>query len=251
MVRHLATALALLIVIASANHTYARDNRLDPGPITWWQDTWTPRPIELSRSNASSTGVTLKIMFRPSTSITNGVVEIGYPTSLTVTGGTAGIWQTSKSLVKDTDTSVTLTGITLPSTAGLSGFSVVTRESATGQIIDANFSFGAIYVTAAEEVLTTLSVESASSSQVQLLKKETLTFSFNLAFDVWPYDVYAIKGNAYWTIPDSPECESVDPGSGNTNLFTSRDGSNILDCVADTSGNIVYIYGMSNYIDVS
>jgi hypothetical protein len=84
----LLTVLLLLSLTANAAWTVGTDDTIDPKPLSWWRDTWTARPIDLSRSNASSSGVTMTFKVRTSTNLpAGGVFEIYYPSSFTPPSG--------------------------------------------------------------------------------------------------------------------------------------------------------------------
>lgn len=59
--------LSLLLIALSAHSAVTNnyDANLDPGPLSWWVESWTASPIEVSRSNEASTNVTLTFKFRP------------------------------------------------------------------------------------------------------------------------------------------------------------------------------------------
>mmetsp|Transcript_26229 Transcript_26229/g.4509 ORF Transcript_26229/g.4509 Transcript_26229/m.4509 type:complete len:98 (+) Transcript_26229:13-306(+) len=82
------TVLLLLSLSAHAAWTVGTDEKIDPRPLTWWRDTWAARSIELSRTNASSSGVTMTFKVRLSTDLpAGGVFEICYPSAFTAPSG--------------------------------------------------------------------------------------------------------------------------------------------------------------------
>lgn len=244
--------LLLLFLPLAFSISQIQDGLLDPAPITWWQSTWTHTPIELSRSNASSTSVTITIRFRPTTTITNGVVNVVIPSGFT--GVTNNLYEQSNvSYTGGNDETITITGVTLPSTAGGYGnFEVMTRLNSNGQIVDYNKNFGAVFVSEKETTDTGLEVTLAEGIyETEVQQTATLFFNFIVNFDLWPNDTFVIKVDSDWSLVKSPACNSVSYVQGATNYLLSASNTNTLDCIYDSASSQLFIYGMSKDVDVS
>jgi hypothetical protein len=57
---------------------------LNPMPLRTWEKRWTAAPIELSVANENATGVTATFFITPTTTITNGVFEVEFPSGFGV-----------------------------------------------------------------------------------------------------------------------------------------------------------------------
>ena len=76
---------------------------LDPNRITWWKTKWAPAPVQLSINNRSLPS-TVTLFFCPTTSISNGVVEVTLPSGFT--SGTDTVVSIAQSVTGGQDTSV-------------------------------------------------------------------------------------------------------------------------------------------------
>ncbi|CAG9312215.1 unnamed protein product [Blepharisma stoltei] len=222
----------------------SKDSSLDPGKITWWQDTWSNNAIELSQTNQGSTGVVFTFHFRPSTSISSGVVQITFPSSITISSGQTVTISPSGGISAQTDMSVATGEITLPSSQGVFGpFSIVTRASSTGQIVDANYFFGCIATSASTINSSTLSIATVSGAEKPIVgSTDGIYFTFTLTTSLWKHDLIEINTDSNWKVSNAT-CSSVTV-SDNSNLLIGPDGSNNLPCQTDSSGH-VFIYGIS------
>ena len=147
--RELIAACTLLFMCSADQNFSTVNSMLDPSRLTWWRSKWAPAPLILSANNAGQT-VSATFYLCPSTSITSGVVEITFPTSFTITSVTGLVVTVSKTLTAGTDDTVIVSNIVNPTQAGVYGpFSIRTRQSAGGQQIDVNLTFGSVYITPA------------------------------------------------------------------------------------------------------
>lgn len=240
--------IALLPLLALGSHTVAQDAGIDPGRLTWWRDSWAARPIEVSRNNASSS-VTLTFKFRTSHAITNGCLEVYFPSALAVSGNM------QQDCVGETysagqDVSYDVSGITLPNTAGAIGpFMLITRHHAAGQIVDIATTFASIYV--ADKLPTNnepLTVDTEDSTSAQINKTKNLTFKLRIDFDIWEHDIFVLTVPSLWTSPSGANCSSLPVN--NETVIENNVGSNI-DCAVDRTNRKVFIYGAQDEIDVS
>mmetsp|Transcript_14067 Transcript_14067/g.14118 ORF Transcript_14067/g.14118 Transcript_14067/m.14118 type:complete len:802 (+) Transcript_14067:1-2406(+) len=237
--------LCLLGVLwtASSLTIGTKDSSLDPGKITWWQDTWSTNAIELSQTNQGSTGVTFTFRFRPSTSISTGVVQITFPSSITISSGQT-VTVSPVAITAQTDMQVATSSITLPNSQSVFGpFSIVTRASSTGQIVDANYFFGCIATSAATINSSTLSIATVSGAAKPIVgSTDGIYFTFTLTTSLWKHDLIEINTDSNWKVSNAT-CSSVTV-SDNSNLLIGPKGDNNLPCQTDSYGH-VFIYGIS------
>lgn len=85
--------------------------------------------------------------------------------------------QTQAQITANDDTSVTVTGVTLPSSSGAYGpFRLITRQYQEGEIYDISNSFASIYVTPSAGADGTLTVTSHDGEPVKVLSATKLDF---------------------------------------------------------------------------
>lgn len=272
----LSLTLALLNQLIQGSQVVGTyDLMLDPGRIYWWQTKWMANPITLSKSNAQATGVSITFNFNPSTSLTNGIFEVSFPSgfsvsSMAVVGGTNPVTVTSGlvqmsgvTYTAGVDTSITFTGLGMPSTTGGYGpIALRSRFASNGQVIDCNLSFGVIYATITENKVTTgASVSFVPTQSTNIINKANnmLSFKFTISRDLWKHDMFRITTSSYFKVvmSNSFMCSSNNYG-GFINNFNGTDTSNPwnLDCVASdyVEGNsqTVWVYGLNTeYISTS
>jgi len=82
----------------------------------------------------------------------------------------------------NTDTDVTITGLTNPATGSYGPFGLVTRHYAGGQILDSNAVFGSVGIAAAASGLgnITLSFTTGTSATINA-SSQSLDFEFTIA----------------------------------------------------------------------
>lgn len=136
------TVLLLLTLSSHATWTVGTDDGIDPKPLTWWRDTWTARPIEVSRSNASTDSntlskATLTFKVRTSTNLPiGGVFEVYFPTSFTAPSGNVDNYQTitlNQAVTAGTEYPVVIENVTMPTQSAAYGpFRIITRPNSGG-----------------------------------------------------------------------------------------------------------------------
>lgn len=272
----LSLTLALLNQLIQGSQVVGTyDLMLDPGRIYWWQTKWMADPITLSKSNAGANGVSITFNFNPSTSLTNGIFEVSFPSafsvsSMAVVGGTNPVTVTSGlvqmsgvTYVAGVDTSLTFTGLGMPSTTGGYGpIALRSRFTTNGQVIDCNLSFGVIYATPTETKITTgTSVSFVPTQSTNIINKSNnvLSFKFTISRDLWKHDMFRITTSSYFKVvmSNSFMCSSMNYG-GFINNFNGTETGNPwnLDCVAsdykEGSSQMVWVYGLNTeYISAS
>jgi len=272
----LSLTLALLNQLTQGSQVVGTyDLMLDPGRIYWWQTKWMADPITLSKSNAGATGVSITFNFSPSTSLTNGIFEVSFPSafsvsSMAVVGGsnpvtvTSGLVQmTGVTYVAGVDTSLTFTGLGMPSTTGGYGpIALRSRFTTNGQVIDCNLNFGVVYATPTETKSTTnASVSFVPTQSTNIINKSNnmLSFKFTITRDLWKHDMFRITTSTYFKVvmSNSFMCSSNNYG-GYIDNFNGTDKSNPwnLDCVAsdykEGGTQTVWVYGLNTeYISAS
>ena len=260
-------AVLLLAVLeqVSAELTVGAYNYLvDPGRIYAWRQKWMSSQIELSKSNQGATGVDVTFYVNPSTGLSKGIFEVTFPTgfdlksvsdssTLSVTGQ---VVQLTQSFPSDTDIRITIPRVANPSNPGAYGpFAIRTRLNPTGQIIDANLSFGSVYVGVTEGKLSAFTVAYASGSVGTINRAgNALTFQLTLTKSLWAHDVFKVTVPWQFTLV-SPTCRSVDL-AGKVNNYNGTVASDVhsLDCVATDkvagSAQVLWIYGLASDADM-
>lgn len=92
-------------------------------------------------------------------------------------------------------------------------------------------------------------------SGVPVLNTVTLRFKFNVDINIWPHDTIVLYVPEKWSIPSSLEsCNSVDV-SAHENYFKTvsldENAEHQLQCTPSASDHAIYIYGISEEIDIS
>lgn len=234
---------------------------LDPGRLYGWKTKWATAPIDLSKTNAGSTGVSVSFNFNPSTSLPSGFLEVTFPAAFGLTAiATSGVAvsgqvvQIPATLTAGQDTTLTVGPVSLPATAGPTAlFALRTRLTSGGQVIDANLNFGNVYISPQEGKIAGGSVAFTTSQSSTTINKSgnVLTFKFTLGKTLWKHDLIKITTDPYFTLNlGASQCLSVDT-TGYINNFngTSASSPHKLNCVA--SGKVVgqeqtlWIYGLS------
>jgi len=235
---------------------------LDPGRLYGWKTKWAATPIDLSKTNAGATGVSVSFNFNPSTSLPSGFLEVTFPATFGLTGiATASgvsvsgqVVQIPAGLVAGQDTSLTISPVTLPTTAGPTGlFALRTRLTSGGQVIDANLNFGNVFISPQEGKIAAGSVAFTATQSSSTINKSgnVLTFKFTLGKTLWKHDLIKITTDPYFTLNlGTSQCISVDT-TGYINNFngTSVSSPHKLNCVASgkTAGQeqTLWIYGLA------
>ncbi|CAG9323210.1 unnamed protein product [Blepharisma stoltei] len=250
-------ALIAQIWLAACLSIGVKDSTLDPGRILWPKETWVSSPIQVSQTNAGSS-VILTFTFRPSTTLSNGILEVDLPSGLS-----GGPFYLSGNFVQNQDQSLSTTSITLPSSPGVYGpFVLITRSSSTGQIYDANYIFGCLATTSSVPTSSTLIVTNAAASPI-VGTTDTLYFAFSIIQSLWKYDIIEIVPPSTFTPSLSVSCASVTV-TGTINLLYGPAKNNNLPCAlaaqsssttgpqtVSSSSNSVYIYGLSQDVYLS
>jgi hypothetical protein len=271
MVQGVKLALILLVSLTFADQTIGSYNAgLDPAPLKWWQTKWSNNPVELGQTNKGLT-TTVTFNISPSTTLSLGVLEVTFPTGFDVTSASCShitvctttvssqlVSLPSITMTAGTDYSFTIGGVILPSsTGGYGPFALRTRHYTGGQTADINLNFASVGIFKDRGSLTNLTVTTVSSSIKVGATGSTLSFKFQIAKDLWKYDIFRITASQYWTISTSSSCSTA-TYTGRINNFNgtrSADPHN-LDCyispkTLSTTAQTIYIYGLNNDIDVS
>ena len=254
--------LGILATIATSFSIGEKDADIDPGTITWPKDSF-KAPIEMSKVNKDQTAE-ITFNFNPSTTIKGGVVEIHFPSTgfdtSSSNGCSSGICTISEDLTSGTDASVTVSTVTL-NTEGIHGpFKIVTRESSSGQIVDANYVFASAAIAPAIPSAASLTVGIDTTSDVTVLSgSNTISLTFNLgSTDLWKDDIIIVEtpeSTGTWTDKADPwkltgtvSCVAKDPSASVSNKLFGADGkTTTLSCYENADNNIV-IYGFGKDI---
>jgi hypothetical protein len=256
--------LGLMCLLLVGNQAYADlnvgivDQGLDPGKISWWKSRWSPVPVELSKINQSSV-VQVSVRWTPSTDIASGILELELPENF---DGSSAIILTApiEGVVANVDYITTFDDTVTNPTAGVYGpVKIRTRYSfdgEVGQIVDANESFAMLYVDGSENTATTNLVVGIVEETPKVGETgKTLRIQFTLAYDMWKYDLVKFTADPNFSLTESVTCTSykLAPAINYFNGADSEDPTNLA-CAAtlsEYSSDILYIYGLSNDIDIS
>lgn len=219
MAKSLFVCFLALSTLAPAVITNGKDDNLDPGPINWWAETWTARPIEVSKSNAESTGVKLTFKFRASTTVSSACVQVYFPSGLTAPSDGISTSSENKyqscgiSVTSNRDASFEVKNVTLPSTSQAFGpFKLVIRQFSGSQIINISQGFGSIFVTSKIQQAATLGIQTLTGASADIYAANVgLYFTFNVNVDLWAHDTFVIYVDDRWTVGASPVCTTVNP----------------------------------------
>ncbi|CAG9328924.1 unnamed protein product [Blepharisma stoltei] len=236
--------ISLIVVCSSQSMDVGqRSTYFDPGRITWWKENWSINPIVLDTVTTSATA-TFTFNFRLSNDISNGIIEITFPSSISLSGGQT-VTISSASYYGSHDSSVQVTNVKLPSTAGAYGpFAIQTRNWAGGQIIDINKVFGCVAIVSAVTASTSLTVKlDSGASSPTIESTDNLIFSFTISQDLWKHDLIVITPDSTWTPSSTVSCLSQNSTSWNSVLFGPNNDGN-LPCALDSSKTIT-IYGLA------
>jgi len=240
---------------------------LDPGRLYWWKTKWAPAPIDLSKTNAGSTAVSVSFYLNPSTSLTSGFLEVTFPAGFTLsnivpsTTVSGQVVQIPATLVAGQDSVFTISLVSLPTTAGPTGlFALRTRLTPGGQVIDANLNFGSVYISAQEGKIASGAVTFTPTQSSSVINRagNALTFKFTIGKNLWKHDLIRVTTDSNYALNlGSSQCLSVDT-AGSINNFngTSTTSPHTLNCVASAKtvgqSQTLWIYGLSvTIIDVS
>ncbi|CAG9312523.1 unnamed protein product [Blepharisma stoltei] len=277
--KSLISIIAILWLAASDPTMISKDGYLDPGRITWWQDSWAPNPIELSQTNAGTSNAFITVNFRPFTSINSdgnlGIVQVTVPSNF-VGSSSATTYTSSLMEIKgSTDYSFSFKVSSLPSPGVYGPLQIVTRSIATGQLYDANYVFGCIAVGPWASSPASNSLQAAAATLTPTTgyvgSKDSIIFTFSIpaGVNLWKHDIFEIIPDTYWSISTdtSISCSSIDVSANSTNYIKGPQGDNNLPCAIALSGgaggglkpsqstngetNSVYIYGLSQDVIVT
>ena len=256
--------LGLMCLLLVGNQAYADlnvgkvDQGLDPGRISWWKSRWSPVPVELSKINQSSV-VQVSVRWTPSTDIASGILELELPETF---DGSSAIILTApiEGVVANVDYLTTFDDTVTTPTAGVYGpVKIRTRynfDGEVGQIVDANESFAMLYVDGSENTATTNLIVGIVEETPKVGETgKTLSIQFTLAYDLWKYDLVKLTADPNFSLTESVTCTSykLAPAINYFNGADSDDPTNVA-CAATLSedgSDILYIYGLSNDIDIS
>lgn len=257
--------LIALLSPASADQVLGTYNLLlDPGRISTWKTKWWSGQITPSQTNQGAKNVSMRFHINPSTTVSGGVFEVGFPPgfdlSVLASSGQAisvkgQVVQVAASVNAGVDTTISIPYVGLPQSAGPYGpFSLKTRALPTGQVIDMNLVFGQIYVTNPARQMETFAVTySSTSSSVINSRGNTLSFKFTLKEDLWAHDSIRITLAPQFSL-SNPICRSISYDSQlNTLNGTHASDPGKLEClVTSVSGAPrLWIYGLGHDFDVS
>jgi len=178
-----------------------------------------------------------------------------------------------------TNYSITLGGLGNPTAAGGYGpFGIVTRHSATGQIVDANAVFACVGIAGAYSSNNSFSLayDTSTATGVVLLASQNVDFTFTISKDLWKYDMFVITMSDKLVVESGVTCESIDTSTSESyinhyNSSATTDsagvvtGVHVLDCATTASttrrgtdegdmtpwnaAQTVYVYGNAFDID--
>mmetsp|Transcript_28906 Transcript_28906/g.51574 ORF Transcript_28906/g.51574 Transcript_28906/m.51574 type:complete len:265 (-) Transcript_28906:29-823(-) len=241
-----AFALIFLVTLSLADQNIGIYNpSLDPAPLKWWQTKWANNPVELSITNNKQLAV-VSFNLNPSTTISSGVLEVTFPSGFDVSAATCAhvspcspvissqlVQLPSVTLAAGTDYTISIGKVTLPaSTGGYGPFALRTRHFKDGQTVDINLSFGSVGIYKDRSSLTNLAVKLVTSTNNKVGGTgSTLSFTFQIARDLWKYDIFRITSSKYWTVNSSSACSSATI-TGKINNFngTRTSDPHNLDC---------------------
>ena len=242
-----------ILVLALSACALVSGSESSIGRIEHSQKDW-KEPISLSRVNAGVSNVQMTFNFRPSTTLTQGVVEVHFPSNdFNVHSGAVNAYGlpyvlSEQSVQGNSDNYFTFL-VDLPSSSGIYGpFKIVTRHSSGSQIFDANYNFGFVGI-APSTHSSSLSVSTDLPSPV-VLSENKITLAFTLQADLYKHDILMVippnsganSEASYWTAPQSPSCKGLNSLKGSA-------GQETLDCF--NQAGTVYIYGISQDVSAS
>lgn len=231
------------------------DQSIDPGRVLWPESSWVNNPIDFSLNHAGE-NVSVYISFSSSSQIQNGVVEIHFPSGFDLTNSPYYIDDNTLIIptsISDTKQTIQLTipNIILPTSPGSYGpFSIYTRHSANGQIVDMNKIFCSVSIlkTNLPPPSDSLTISFVDVNMDTVKAKSELLFTFELSEDLWKFDSFVI------TIPEvfqllNPVCRSENVEDNSNYLKTDANDFYEFGCMKES--NKLYIYGLSADIDIS
>ena len=200
------------------------------------------------------------VTFSAEHALSDGVVEITFPTGFTLTSATLSssttgtIGNTSGQMIPvagvtytaGTNVAITFDAVENPTTAGGYGpFGIVTRASTQGQIVDANAVFACVGIAGAYSTGNsfTIAYDTATATGVVLLASQNVDFTFTISKDLWKYDMFVITMNDKFVVESSVACESVatSTSASYVNYYNSSisadglTGNHVLDCAVTAS----------------
>ena len=245
--------LALLIGASFGELYGQRDKNLDPGIIKWPKATWVPSPIQMYEENSK---YKVQFNFRPESRISNGILEVQFPSSLSASKATCAencegevirsnsVILKGVSLSEELDTSVSLFLEERPDPGPYGPFGILTRNYEEGPIVDVNKVFGKLAVGPEPILGSDFNVtEPEGVSSFKVGKRETMLFKFTTETFLEPNDVVEIQLSEYFE-PNAVECEAVE--LEDNLLPVGPEDSKSIPCLG-VEGNI-WIYGISNFI---
>ena len=264
-------AVLLSLGLAAGAGTVGVVTALDPGRISAWTQQWPGLPVELSYTNAQETNVVVMLRANLPSGLTNGVVEVIFPSSFDVT--TTFCMQTNcqkqptiqgqvvvllgVNLPAGNDTTITLGGITNPPRAGGYGpFGIRTRPYPGGQTIDINLAFASVGITGQVGNMKTIDVTTPAGVPQIRVSGLALDFSFVLSKDLWRHDTVRITISKYWNLTN-PVCVSKAYPGRTAVAFVGEGSGQQLSCsVSDQAsspdgGQILYVYGLGVDLEIS
>lgn len=264
-------AVLLSLGLAAGAGTVGAVTALDPDRISAWTQQWPGLPVELSYTNAQETNVVVMLRANIPSGLTNGVVEVIFPSGFDVT--TAFCMQSNcqkqptiqgqvvillgVDLPAGNDTTITLGGITNPPTAGGYGpFGICTRPYPGGQTIDINLAFSSVGITGQVGNMKTIAVSTPGGIPQIRVSNLALDFSLVLSKDLWRHDTVRITISKYWTLT-TPVCVSKPyPGRTTVTFLGAGSGQQLSCSVSDKASSpngeqILYIYGLGVDLEIS
>ena len=128
-------------------------------------------------------------------------------------------------------------------------FKLVTRRNTGGQIVDANYAFGSVYIKAHKVSVATLTVADTAESPIEEMPQGALiglSFAFGIDYDMWEHDLIVITKPSELKI-SNPTCESLDTDNTDDVIVNNLCTTNATSCdlACEVSNNDIYIYGFN------
>lgn len=248
----------LFLGLAQASLQFkSKTSGVDPGRIFWPKFDWVAFPIVFSLNHAGES-VTMVISFTVSTDLSDGLVEIHFPSDFTLSASVYYLSDTVLSvpireLSNSTTTTIELENIVLPLSAGSYGpFGIYTRQSTTGQIVDVsqNFCNVGIETSYLPPPSDSLTIAFSDTNMDSVSARSSLLFTFELTKNLWVYDNFIVSVPSYFDLLN-PVCISEDAEENLNYLNTTGNDLHTFGCYYSSTKKELYIYGLSVDIDIN
>jgi len=227
-----------LLSLPQADLSFGRlDPLLDPNRVTWWCKHWSPGPLVLS-SNHINQIISLTVYFSPTTSLSNGALDITFPPGFSPdVHHIFGV-----NYIGGEDYEVTIEGVRTPGfEGGYEPFTVRTWYNFGGQLADVNLNFGSVYIYGDPKELNTLDVSVVGAGTPINQADCELSFKFTVRESAWRFDLVTISIDPQWSVASGALCYSSGLLTSNSSDFTP------LQCLVTPSTRSIYIHGLSAY----